>query len=220
MPVPCGDGPRRLLYPQPHLNFDYVRTRGPWGRPVRGRPAAPDDPAGRRARFAVAKILVFTAISFGLYRLPARIVISALSVSRSRVRSLFHRPPHRGHRTTSISPLDNAERHGLSRRRPKADRGGSRALATAEPSTRPPGPNHFRLPGTRYARRHVVPTAALGRRAHSHSGDAHASAQGGNSNHSHTQTQRPDETDETDETPRWRVQRHDASLTRRLVDET
>lgn len=81
--------------------------------------------------------------------------------------------------------------------------------------SRPRSPPHgLRIPPplppsghTIRAWRHVVTTAALGRRAHSHSGDAHASAQGGTSNHSHTQTQRPDET------PRWRVQRHDRTAT-------
>ena len=73
--------------------------------------------------------------------------------------------------------------------------------ASRDPTHVPPSGHTIR------AWRHVVTTAALGRRAHSHSGDAHASAQGGTSNHSHTQTQRPDET------PRWRVQRHDRTAT-------
>ena len=87
--------------------------------------------------------------------------------------------------------------------------------AAEQGRSRPRSPPHgLRIPPglppsghTIRAWRHVVTTAALGRRAHSHSGDAHASAQGGTSNHSHTQTQRPDET------PRWRVQRHDRTAT-------
>ena len=91
---------------------------------------------------------------------------------------------------------------------PGAERGGTRALAPAERLHTASGSHPLPPSGhTIRAWRHVVTTAALGRRAHSHSGDAHASAQGGTLNHSHTQTQRPDET------PRWRVQRHDRTAT-------
>ena len=106
------------------------------------------------------------------------------------------------------SPLSRTHESGMPQLAPgrnAAEQGRSRPRSPPHGLRIPPG-----LPPSGHtirAWRHVVTTAALGRRAHSHSGDAHASAQEGNSNHSHTQTQRPDET------PRWRVQRHDRTAT-------
>ena len=105
---------------------------------------------------------------------------------------------HRSHAHTNPT-CPSLSRGGTRRNKGARARG---ALHTASGSHPLPPSGH-----TIRAWRHVVTTAALGRRAHSHSGDAHASAQEGNSNHSHTQTQRPDET------PRWRVQRHDRTAT-------
>ena len=109
----------------------------------------------------------------------------------TRRRAPRHTKPSERSRTVNGPPRPatrRAQRRGGSRREPPTAR------------HRIPLPP---VPGTRYARTHVRPTAALGRRAHSHRVDAHTSAPGATSNHSHTQTQIPDET------PRWRVQRHD-----------
>ena len=162
----------------------------PGSRPRRTRPAPP----------------VAGCQEFSLYRLPARIVISALSVSRSRVRSLFHRPPHRGHRTTSryrlsITPNGTAC--------PGGDR---RRTAAVQGRSRPRSPPHgLRVPTTSAFRAHDTPGDMWSRPPRW--GAAHTVTAG-------TRTHQPRGATRTTLTPRPKDPTRLTRLTRRLVGES
>ena len=163
----------------------------PGSRPRRTRPAPP----------------VAGCQEFSLYRLPARIVISALSVSRSRVRSLFHRPPHRGHRTTSISPA-------LDRRRTRTacPGGDRRRTAAVQGRSRPRSPPHgLRVPTTYAFRAHDTPGDMWSRPPRW--GAAHTVTAG-------TRTHQPRGATRTTLTPRPKDPTRLTRLTRRLVGES